>query len=98
MSQLACCPRCGLSMQVLDLGMGGPPLCPSCACAMEEVPDADLVAEGPPAEPARRPLSPGWQGVGRGLALVQLGLLVFFGGWGLAVMAAFALVVFSLVD
>jgi hypothetical protein len=65
---------------------------------MEEVPDADLVAEGPPAEPAPRPLGPGWQSVGRGLGLVQLGLLVFFGGWGLVVMATFALLVFSLAD
>ena len=107
MAQLASCPRCGLSMQVLDLGGSGPPLCPSCAGPMDEVPDADLVAEGPPLDrltpelSSAAPLPPlggGWHRVDRGLALVRLGLMTFFGGWGLIVMATFAIVVFGIVD
>jgi hypothetical protein len=97
MGQLASCPQCGLSMQVLDLGIGGPPVCPTCAVAMEEVPDAEMVAEGPPQGPLP-PLDATWRPVGRGLGLVTLALAVFFAGWGLVLIAGFADIVFRLVD
>jgi hypothetical protein len=84
-------------MQVLDLGSGGPPLCPSCAVPMEDVPDADMVAEGPPQGPLP-PLDSSWRGLFRGLNLVWLGLVLFFFGWGLVLIATFANFVFRLVD
>src|SRR5262249_12845154 len=125
MALFAACPRCGLSVTVLDLGQG-PPRCPSCAAELEEIPDADMVAEGPPPPPplptssssaaawdwsqarpvhlpdrpdkdglppgpSPRPLGPGWRSVARGLGMVQAGLVLFFAGWGLLVLAAFAL-------
>jgi hypothetical protein len=132
MALFAACPRCGLSVTVLDLGEG-PARCPACAAELEEVPDADRVAEGPPLPPplptsssstaawdwsqarpvhlpdmpdkdglppgpSPRPLSPGWRSVVRGLGMVQVGLILFFAGWGVLVLAAFALTIYAMID
>src|SRR5262245_3446569 len=91
MGQLASCPRCGLSVQVLDLGLGPSP-CPSCGGPLEEVPDAEL--EAPPPDP----LAGGWPKVRLGLRMVEVGLRVFFAAWGLLVMAAVAVLVFRIAD
>jgi hypothetical protein len=64
---------------------------------MEEVPDAEVVAEGDPIGPPGQ-LNESWRPVARGLQRVQQGLAILFAGWGLLLLAAFADLVFRLVD
>ena len=61
MPLLASCPRCDVSLAVVDLG-GGPLLCPTCGGPLEEIPDAELApadrAESAPPE-SKEPAPPG---------------------------------------
>jgi len=100
----ASCPRCGLTVPVVDLGLGMPP-CPSCAGPLEEIPEAEVTAEAPGwgwkeigLPPEQAPLGPNWWKVRRGLRLVQFGLRLFFVGWGLLVMATVAVLLFRVAD
>ncbi len=102
MGLIASCPRCGLSMQVLDLGIGGPPLCPNCAVPLEELPEAEVVGgELPPPSDTTAPpppLAPAWQGVRQGLRLMHRGLLVLFAGWELLLLAVVTILIFRIAD
>jgi hypothetical protein len=99
MGLIASCPRCGLSMQVLDLGIGGPPRCPTCEVPLEELPEAEAIGEPAPEEtPALPPLTPTWLHVQQGLHLMHRTLLLLFACWGLLLVAAAANLVFRLAD